>query len=748
MHATPSSLGGTSASVGDAAGGAIIGEEAAAPDGGRTPAFATRAARLAAWKAACPWLAPGGALEADAAAAARSSGGGGGGAPSSSAPRAPPSPPPDPRVPFSLGFVASRSPHVLVCAPSNSALDEIVLRLLHDGLLDSGGATYTPSLVRVGVRPHASVKAVTMDSLVDEARCYHFFIIFITFWHAHISTISLPFRSPQRIASMHRSARAASLAPVAGDASGARSRSGGASLTSAPFSRPLAATTTADGGGGGGNGGGSGGAGGAAANAVERDRARLAILDDAALVASTLSFSGSGLFTRMSRSFDVVVIDEAAQAVEPSTLVPLAYGCRQLFLVGDPIQLPATVLSDAAKAAGYESSLFSRLQKAGYPVHVLKTQYRMHPEIRAFPSSQFYEEALEDGPDVAEKTKREWHAHAALGPFTFWDVAGREEIPPGSGSYCNPQEAALVVALAKAFLAAHPGLGARHDGVAVVTPYRAQAALCRRLLETALGADIASRVDVNTIDGFQARNTSLFPNLHTLALLPISFYPNPALHGTDARRCAFPPRPFYQGREREVVIFSVVRAPLGSSDPAPPEEEAADGRRRRRRRRPTIGFVADERRMNVGLTRARASLAVVGSAAALKSDPTWGSLVQDAVARGRFAQPQPSKDGSYDAALVAVGELSPAEPLQPPKEEEEEEEWAPAPERRAARGEGGGGGDDDELSGDDGDAAAAHAAAQRHAAAKPRGGRGRGWGGKRGRGAGGGGGGGKRGRRF
>lgn len=70
------------------------------------------------------------------------------------------------------------------------------------------------------------------------------------------------------------------------------------------------------------------------------------------------------------------MVDEAAQAVEPSTLVPLVLGCKQVYLVGDPVQLPATVISPAAVARGYETSLFKRLQSAGYPVNVLNTQYR------------------------------------------------------------------------------------------------------------------------------------------------------------------------------------------------------------------------------------------------------------------------------------------------------------------------------------------------------------------------------------
>ena len=63
---------------------------------------------------------------------------------------------------------------------------------------------------------------------------------------------------------------------------------------------------------------------------ASREKARMAILEEADIVCSTLSFSGAGLFERMSRPFDVVVIDEAAQAVEPSTLVPMVLGCQQV----------------------------------------------------------------------------------------------------------------------------------------------------------------------------------------------------------------------------------------------------------------------------------------------------------------------------------------------------------------------------------------------------------------------------------
>ncbi|XP_028787065.1 probable helicase MAGATAMA 3, partial [Neltuma alba] len=253
--------------------------------------------------------------------------------------------------------------------------------------------------------------------------------------------------------------------------------------------------------------------------------------------------------------------------VEPATLVPLANQCKKVFLVGDPAQLPATVISEAAKNHGYGKKLVERLKEAGYPVIMLKTQYRMHPEIRSFPSREFYEDSLEDGEDVKFRTERDWHEYCCFGPFCFFDIhEGQEARPAGSGSWVNSNEVEFVLLLYQKLVTLYPVL--KSGNLAIISPYSQQVKLLQKRFEEEFGVSAEKVVDICTVDGCQ-------------------------------------------GREKDIAIFSCVRASKEKG----------------------IGFLEDDRRMNVGITRAKSAVLVVGSASTLRRSERWNKLVESAEKR-------------------------------------------------------------------------------------------------------------------
>lgn len=82
------------------------------------------------------------------------------------------------------------------------------------------------------------------------------------------------------------------------------------------------------------------------------------------VVASTCA--GAGDESRLhNQIFRLVVIDEATQATEPSTLIPLMRGAESVVMAGDPCQLPPTVISRGAEEAGLQVTLFDRLCRLG-----------------------------------------------------------------------------------------------------------------------------------------------------------------------------------------------------------------------------------------------------------------------------------------------------------------------------------------------------------------------------------------------
>ena len=98
----------------------------------------------------------------------------------------------------------------------------------------------------------------------------------------------------------------------------------------------------------------------------------------------------------LKRPFDLLIMDEASQATEPLSWVPITQTKKVIF-AGDPLQLPPTIYSTEAKTKGLGLTLFERLQKLlpDEGKTLLRIQYRMHETIMGFSSQQFYHSALQ-----------------------------------------------------------------------------------------------------------------------------------------------------------------------------------------------------------------------------------------------------------------------------------------------------------------------------------------------------------------
>jgi senataxin len=308
-------------------------------------------------------------------------------------------------------------------------------------------------------------------------------------------------------------------------------------------------------------------------NEIIRRKLQQQIIDSAHVLCSTLSGSGHEMFKNLSVEFETVIIDEAAQCIELSALIPLKYGCSRCILVGDPKQLPPTVLSRSAARFGYEQSLFVRMQQ-NHPndVHLLDTQYRMHPEISQFPSKQFYDGKLIDGEKMAEIRQSPWHASSLLSPYCFFDVKGTQTSGARGHSFINVEELNVSMQLYERLRTDYRSVNFRGK-VGIITPYKAQLRELRTRFQSRYGDGIFDEIEFNTTDAFQ-------------------------------------------GRESEIIIFSCVRA------------RASGG----------IGFLEDVRRMNVGLTRAKSSLWVLGDSRSLVQGEFWRRLIEDAISRHRYVE--------------------------------------------------------------------------------------------------------------
>ncbi|NND99789.1 MAG: AAA family ATPase [Pirellulaceae bacterium] len=232
--------------------------------------------------------------------------------------------------------------------------------------------------------------------------------------------------------------------------------------------------------------------------ALERNVIK-SILDSADVICTTTTIDDDLLGDR---DFDLVVIDEACQCTEPSVWQAVLRADR-IVLAGDHCQLPPTVLSDEAARSGMRQSLMQRLilREGESAYRRLTVQYRMNESIMRFSSQMFYDESLVA--DVSVRSHRlcdlpnVTELPITSDPIELIDTAGAEfdeQVEPDGESKLNPKEANLVVQLVRDLMDA----GVRPDQIAVIAPYAAQVRLLRGRLDS-------PDLEIDTVDGFQGR---------------------------------------------------------------------------------------------------------------------------------------------------------------------------------------------------------------------------------------------------
>jgi len=171
------------------------------------------------------------------------------------------------------------------------------------------------------------------------------------------------------------------------------------------------------------------------ANALE-DRIVEQILDGAQVITATLVGAAQKVLEK--RHFRTVVIDEASQALEPASWIPITKASR-IILTGDPHQLPPTVKSTKAAAQGLSITMMERCIRNMPNAPMLEVQYRMHDVIMGFSNRKFYQLRLKAHASVNAH-------HLAFGPhqaLEFIDTAGCgfDEMSGDNGlSRYNPDE--------------------------------------------------------------------------------------------------------------------------------------------------------------------------------------------------------------------------------------------------------------------------------------------------------------------
>ncbi|ORY42790.1 hypothetical protein BCR33DRAFT_280884 [Rhizoclosmatium globosum] len=202
-------------------------------------------------------------------------------------------------------------------------------------------------------------------------------------------------------------------------------------------------------------------------------------------------------------AFNIVIVDEAAQATEAETTCIMRECVKTVILVGDPKQLESTVMSADCEKAKFGRSLMERLLTLKHPFYLLETQYRMHPRIAQFSSKNFYDGWLMDS-DHVQAYDPPWYKTPQFSAVQFVAHTGTMHSRDNGGSSINELEANLICRRIQSFLTATSS-HSTNLSIGIICPYKAQKHLLESLIKTTFRPRQQKQISVNTVDGFQGQ---------------------------------------------------------------------------------------------------------------------------------------------------------------------------------------------------------------------------------------------------
>lgn len=207
------------------------------------------------------------------------------------------------------------------------------------------------------------------------------------------------------------------------------------------------------------------------------------------------------------KRFNTLFFDEASQALEPMVWIPLLK-CKRLILCGDHFQLPPVVKSPEAKKGGLDETLLDRCIRLRGAVSLLTRQYRMSSSIMGFSNSYFYSNELQADESVSEQVLVNDPESTLNSSIEFIDTAGCnfDEIQnPETLSFFNPREGELLFKHLEQLLESYSAqIGLPAISIGIISPYKEQREWLKENLSLPEQCQLQlASLSIKTIDGFQ-----------------------------------------------------------------------------------------------------------------------------------------------------------------------------------------------------------------------------------------------------